>query len=78
MKNHPGDVKSCFTEFFNEWGEREVEFTWQKLTDALRSTNKRVLASDIENMLLLPQLQWKEETVEEEKKGIDGNMIYRN
>ena len=63
---------------------REEEFTWQKLINALRSTSKRVLASDIEDMLSLPQLQpqlqWKDETVEEKKKGIVGYIynLYSN
>ena len=26
-QNHPGDIKSCFTDFFNEWAEREIEAT---------------------------------------------------
>ena len=69
IRNHPGDVKSCFTEFFNEWDEREVESTWQKLIDALRSTSKHALASEIENMLSPPQLQLREEPMEEENKG---------
>ena len=69
-KNHPSDVKSCFTMFFNDWGERQVEFTWQKLIDALRSTGKRALASEIENMLSPPQLQQKDEPMEEENNGI--------
>ena len=51
-ENHPGNIKSCFTDFFNEWSERELEATWQKLIDALRGTNKHTLASDIENSLL--------------------------
>ena len=55
-QNHPHDIKSCFTEFFNVWNEQEVESTWQKLIDALRYTNKYSLASDIENNLILPQL----------------------
>lgn len=54
-QDHPGDIKSCFTEFFNVWNEREIEPTWQKLIDALRYTSKYSLASDIENMLILPQ-----------------------
>ena len=67
---HPGDLRSCFINFFNEWRQREVESTWQKLIDALRSTNKRALAVEIENMLspLLPQ--WKDESLEEKNKGI--------
>ena len=74
MKNHPGDVKSCFTMFFNEWGEREVESTWQKLIDALISTSKRALASEIKNMLSPLHLQWKDEPMEEENKG----MVWRS
>ena len=55
VQNHPGDIKSCFTDFFNVWNERDTESTWQKLIDALRYTNKYSLASDIEKMLILPQ-----------------------
>ena len=51
-QNHPGNIKSCFTDFFNEWSARELDATWQKLIDALRGTNKHALASDIENSLL--------------------------
>ena len=67
--NHSGDLKSCFTKFFNEWGEREEESTWQKLIDALRSTNKRALAVEIENMLSPPWPQCKDESMEEKNKG---------
>ena len=66
MANHPGDVQSCFTKFFNVWGEQEEEPTWQKLIDALRSTSKRALAPQIENMLTPSHLQWKGEPMEEE------------
>ena len=55
-QNYPHDIKSCFTEFFTEWAEREVEATWQKLIDALKDTNKCALASDIESSLLVPCL----------------------
>ena len=55
-QNYPHDIKSCFTEFFTEWAEREIEATWQKLIDALKDTNKCALASDIESSLLVPCL----------------------
>ena len=55
MQNHPDDIQSCFTGFFDVWSEREVEPTWQKLIDALKYTNKNNLAIEIENMLILPQ-----------------------
>ena len=68
--DHSGDLKTCFTKFFNEWSQREVESTWQKLIDALKNTKKRELAVVIENMLLPSQPQWKDESMEEENKGI--------
>ena len=64
MANHPGDVKSCFTKFFNEWGDQDVDSTWQKLIDALKSTKKGTLASDIEKMLSSSQLQRQVESTE--------------
>ena len=54
-QNYPHDIKSCFTQFFTEWAEREVEATWQKLVDALKDTNKCALASYIESNLLAPE-----------------------
>ena len=69
-ENHPRDIQSCFTDFFNKWGEGEVESTWQKLIDALRSTGKYALASKIEKMLLSPFLLQKDEPMEEQSKGI--------
>ena len=54
-KDHPNDIRSCFTDFFNKWDEQEVETTWQKLIDALRRTNKYTLARDIENHISMPQ-----------------------
>lgn len=47
-------IKACFTEFFNRWGERVVDATWQKLIDALVETNKVVLAKEIGNALTPP------------------------
>ena len=52
--NHPGDIKPCFTDLFNEWGQRVINPTWQKLIDALKDTNKHALANDIENSLITP------------------------
>ena len=56
-ENHHGDIKSCFTDLVNEWSQREVDATWQKLIDALKYTNKLALASDIENSLSETRLQ---------------------
>ena len=53
--NHPNDIRSCFTDLFNKWGEREVESTWQKLIDALRHTKKHTLARGTENHILMSQ-----------------------
>ena len=50
--NHPGDIKSCFTDLVNEWTQREIDATWQKLIDAVKDTNKLALANDIKNSLL--------------------------
>ena len=47
-------IKACFTEFFNRWGERVVEATWQKLIDALLETNKVSLAKEIGEALTPP------------------------
>ena len=55
--NHPGDIKSCFTDLVNEWSQREVDATWQKFIDALKYTKKYSLANDIENSLSEAQLQ---------------------
>lgn len=44
-------IRACFTEFFNQWGERVVDATWQKLIDALVETKKENLAVEIKNSL---------------------------
>ena len=48
------DIESCFTEFFKQWSEREVDATWQKLIDALVATNKRALAKELTEALTCP------------------------
>ena len=48
------DIESCFTEFFKQWSEREVDATWQKLIDALVVTNKRALAKELTEALTSP------------------------
>ena len=45
------NVKPCFTEFFNRWGERVVDATWKKLIDALVETEKVALAKEIGDAL---------------------------
>ena len=47
-------IKSCFTEFFKEWSEREVDATWQRLIDALVATNKRALVKELTEALTPP------------------------
>ena len=45
------NIKACFTEFFNRWGERVVDATWKKLIDALVETDKVTLAKEIGDAL---------------------------
>ena len=51
--NNP-DIESCFTAFFKQWSEREVDATWQKLIDALIATNKHALAKELTEALTSP------------------------
>ena len=51
-ENHRYQVNACFTEFFNRWGERVIEATWQKLIDALKETKKELLAEEIRKALI--------------------------
>ena len=53
VKDNP-DIRSCFTAFFKEWSERDVNATWQKLIDALEATKKRVLAKELTKALAPP------------------------
>ena len=47
-------IESCFTKFFKQWSEREIDATWQKLIDALKVTKKYTLAKELTEALIPP------------------------
>ena len=51
-KSHPGDIKGCCAEMFKYWLEVDSEANWNKLTDALKQTGQKSLATKLKENVI--------------------------